>query len=88
VLDNRDRSSSQQSRSRLGIEAQRETLRHFVQAEGFEVAREFVEVESGKGSDCAGMTAVPFAAKNGIDLGHLYWKALGIAFQTGSGSGR
>src|ERR1700730_14846285 len=44
-------SSSQQGRSGLGIEAQRETLRHFVQAEGFEVAREFVEVESGKGSD-------------------------------------
>jgi DNA invertase Pin-like site-specific DNA recombinase len=44
-------SSSQQGRSGLGIEAQRETLRHFVREEGFEVAREFVEVESGKGSD-------------------------------------
>jgi DNA invertase Pin-like site-specific DNA recombinase len=44
-------SSSQQGRSGLGIEAQREILRHFVQAEGFDVAREFVEVESGKGSD-------------------------------------
>lgn len=44
-------SSSQQGRSGLGIEAQRETLRHFAQAEGFEVVREFVEVETGKGAD-------------------------------------
>jgi DNA invertase Pin-like site-specific DNA recombinase len=44
-------SSSQQGRSGLGIEAQRETLRLFAQAEGFEVAREFVEVETGKGAD-------------------------------------
>jgi DNA invertase Pin-like site-specific DNA recombinase len=35
----------------LGIEAQRQTLAHFAQAEGFTVAREFVEVETGKGSD-------------------------------------
>jgi DNA invertase Pin-like site-specific DNA recombinase len=44
-------SSSQQGRSGLGIEAQREALRHFAQAEGFEVVREFVEVETGKGAD-------------------------------------
>src|ERR1700687_3310382 len=44
-------SSAQQGRSGLGIEAQRETLRHFAEAEGFEVAREFVEVETGKGAD-------------------------------------
>src|SRR6266851_3025889 len=44
-------SSSQQGRSGLGIEAQRETLRHFAEAEGFEVVREFVEVETGKGAD-------------------------------------
>jgi DNA invertase Pin-like site-specific DNA recombinase len=44
-------SSSQQGRSGLGIEAQRETLRQFAKAEGFEVAREFVEVETGKGAD-------------------------------------
>jgi DNA invertase Pin-like site-specific DNA recombinase len=35
----------------LGIEAQRQTLTHFAQVEGFTVAREFVEVETGKGSD-------------------------------------
>lgn len=44
-------STSQQGRSGLGIEAQRQTLRHFAQAEGFTIAREFVEVETGKGSD-------------------------------------
>jgi hypothetical protein len=38
--------------------------------------------------------ASPFRANSGrrhkkeIDLDHFYWKALGIAFQTGSGSGR
>jgi DNA invertase Pin-like site-specific DNA recombinase len=44
-------STSQQGRSGLGIEAQRQTLAHFAKAEGFTVAREFVEVETGKGSD-------------------------------------
>src|SRR5471032_2569272 len=44
-------STSQQGRSGLGIEAQRTALHHFAQAEGFEVAREFVEVETGKGAD-------------------------------------
>jgi DNA invertase Pin-like site-specific DNA recombinase len=44
-------STSQQGRSGLGIEAQRQTLAHFAQAEGFTVVREFVEVETGKGAD-------------------------------------
>lgn len=44
-------STTQQGRSGLGIEAQREALTRFAQAEGFEVAREFVEIETGKGSD-------------------------------------
>jgi DNA invertase Pin-like site-specific DNA recombinase len=44
-------STSQQGRSGLGIEAQRQALSQFAQAEGFEVAREFVEVETGKGAD-------------------------------------
>src|SRR4051812_33725713 len=44
-------STSQQGRSGLGIEAQRSALDHFAQAEGFEVIREFVEVETGKGAD-------------------------------------
>lgn len=44
-------STSGQGRSGLGIEAQRQTLAHFATTEGYEVAREFVEVETGKGSD-------------------------------------
>ncbi len=45
-------STTQQGRSGLGIEAQRQALVQFAQAaEGFTVTREFVEVETGKGSD-------------------------------------
>jgi DNA invertase Pin-like site-specific DNA recombinase len=44
-------STSQQGRSGLGIEAQRAVLSHFAKAEGFEIDREFVEVETGKGAD-------------------------------------
>ena len=44
-------STSQQGRSGLGIEAQRQALNQFARAEGFDVAREYVEVETGKGSD-------------------------------------
>jgi DNA invertase Pin-like site-specific DNA recombinase len=44
-------STSKQGRSGLGIEAQRQALHHFARAEGFAITREFVEVETGKGSD-------------------------------------
>lgn len=44
-------STSQQGRSGLGIEAQRHTLAQFASGEGFEVVREFVEIETGKGAD-------------------------------------
>src|SRR5437870_1423708 len=44
-------STSAQGRSGLGIEAQRNALAHFALIEGYEIAREFVEVETGKGSD-------------------------------------
>jgi DNA invertase Pin-like site-specific DNA recombinase len=44
-------STSQQGRSGLGIEAQREALGRFAAAEGFEIVAEFLEVETGKGSD-------------------------------------
>ena len=44
-------STSQQGRSGLGIEAQRQTLHHFAKPRVSTVAREFVEVETGKGSD-------------------------------------
>ena len=43
-------STSQQGRSGLGIEAQREALARFAEGTGFEVACEFIEIEAGKGS--------------------------------------
>jgi DNA invertase Pin-like site-specific DNA recombinase len=44
-------STTQQGRSGLGIEAQRQALQHFSQTEGIEVLGEYVEVETGKGTD-------------------------------------
>jgi DNA invertase Pin-like site-specific DNA recombinase len=44
-------STSKQGKSGLGIEAQQEALERFAAAEGFELVRAFVEVETGKGSD-------------------------------------
>lgn len=44
-------STADQGRSGLGIEAQRDAVHRFAEAEGFHVAVEFLEVESGKGHD-------------------------------------
>jgi DNA invertase Pin-like site-specific DNA recombinase len=44
-------STSQQGRSGLGIEAQREALARFAASEGFELVRVFIEVETSKGAD-------------------------------------
>jgi DNA invertase Pin-like site-specific DNA recombinase len=44
-------STGRQGRSGLGIEAQREALARFAQAEEFEIVHEFVEIETGKGAD-------------------------------------
>jgi len=44
-------STAQQGKSGLGIEAQRAALTRFIEAEGCEVIGEFLEVETGKGSD-------------------------------------
>jgi DNA invertase Pin-like site-specific DNA recombinase len=44
-------STAKQGRSGLGLEAQRQAVARFVEAEGFEVVAEFVEVETGKGAD-------------------------------------
>jgi DNA invertase Pin-like site-specific DNA recombinase len=44
-------STKAQGRSGLGLEAQREALGRFARSEGFEIVREFVEVETGKGAD-------------------------------------
>jgi DNA invertase Pin-like site-specific DNA recombinase len=44
-------SSDKQGRSGLGLEAQRETVTRFAEANGFEVVADEVEVETGKGAD-------------------------------------
>jgi DNA invertase Pin-like site-specific DNA recombinase len=44
-------STATQGKSGLGIEAQRTALVRFAEAEGFEIVAEFVEIETGKGSD-------------------------------------
>jgi hypothetical protein len=44
-------STARQGRSGLGLEAQREAIARFAREQGFTVAAEFVEVETGKGSD-------------------------------------
>jgi DNA invertase Pin-like site-specific DNA recombinase len=44
-------STARQGRSGLGLAAQRSALVQFAKTEGLELAQEFVEVESGKGSD-------------------------------------
>jgi hypothetical protein len=42
---------AKQGRSGFGLEAQREAHARFASTEGFEVVREFVEIETGKGAD-------------------------------------
>jgi len=44
-------STAKQGRSGLGMEAQQEAIARFAEAEGFEIAETFLEVETGKGSD-------------------------------------
>ena len=44
-------STERQRRSGLGIEAQRQAIARFAEAEGFEVIETFTEAESGKGND-------------------------------------
>jgi hypothetical protein len=44
-------STQKQGSSGLGLEAQRAAVAAFAQAEGFTVAAEFTEVETGKGAD-------------------------------------
>lgn len=44
-------STREQGKSGLGIEAQKQAVARFASSEGFTVAAEYVEVETGKGSD-------------------------------------
>lgn len=44
-------STARQGRSGLGLEAQREAIARFCKTEGYSLDAEFIEIESGKGSD-------------------------------------
>ena len=44
-------STAEQGRSGLGLEAQRDAVQRFAASQGFEIAREFIEIETGKGAD-------------------------------------
>ena len=44
-------STAQQGKSGLGLEAQREAIARFAETQGFTLAAEFTEVETGKGAD-------------------------------------
>ncbi len=44
-------STDRQGKSGLGLEAQREAIARFAEAEGFEIVAEYVEIETGKGAD-------------------------------------
>ncbi len=44
-------STEKQGRSGLGIEAQKDALKRFADAEGFELGNVYVEIETGKGAD-------------------------------------
>lgn len=44
-------STAQQGKSGLGLEAQRETIARFAEAEGMKPLGEFIEIETGKGAD-------------------------------------
>src|SRR6478752_8517436 len=47
-------STQRQGKSGLGLEAQRKAVETFAKAEGFTIAAEFTEVETGKGADALG----------------------------------
>lgn len=65
-------STREQGKSGLGIDAQRAAVARFAEAEGFEVASEFTEVETGKGADALDRrpqlaAALVEARRNGFD---------------------
>ena len=44
-------STQKQGKSGLGLEAQREAIARFAQAEGLQIIDEYTEIETGKGAD-------------------------------------
>src|SRR5277367_1066062 len=83
-------STAQQGRSGLGIEAQREALARFAEAEGCEILAEFVEVETGKGADAldrrpqlAAALAMARKAKAAVVVAKLDRLSRDVAFISG-----
>ena len=83
-------STGKQGASGLGIEAQREAIARFVAAEGMELAGEYVEVETGKGSDAldrrpqlAGALAAARKAKAPVVVAKLCRLSRDVAFISG-----
>jgi predicted site-specific integrase-resolvase len=62
-------STARQGSSELGLEAQRESVRVFALANGYEVAKEFLEIESGKNDARPVLAeALAYAKKTGACL--------------------
>jgi DNA invertase Pin-like site-specific DNA recombinase len=83
-------STQRQQRSGLGIEAQRAAVERFAAAESLTIAAEFVEFESGKGSDAldrrpqlAGALAAAKAAKCSVIVAKLDRLSRDVAFVAG-----
>ena len=83
-------STGKQGASGLGIEAQREAIARFVEAEGMALAGEYVEVETGKGSDAldrrpqlAGALAAARKAKAPVVVAKLCRLSRDVAFISG-----
>jgi DNA invertase Pin-like site-specific DNA recombinase len=83
-------STQQQQRSGLGIEAQRATIARFAEAEGLMIIREFVETETGKGSDAldrrpqlAAALAAAKTAKCSVVVAKLDRLSRDVAFVSG-----
>lgn len=82
--------TGKQGKSGLGIEAQREAIARFAAAEGCEVIGEYVEVETGKGSDAidrrpqlAAALAVARKAKGAVVVAKLCRLSRDVAFISG-----
>ena len=65
-------STSQQGRSGLGIEAQKEALERFAASEGCALVRVFVEIETGKGADALDRRPQLWSLNSGRTLTHLF----------------
>jgi DNA invertase Pin-like site-specific DNA recombinase len=83
-------STQRQQRSGLGIEAQRAAVSRFAGAEGFNIIAEFVEVETGKGSDAldrrpqlAAALAAARSAKCAVLVAKLDRLSRDVAFVSG-----